>query len=138
MLMLVLLLILEGKIIFLNGWKEKFAPYRKKIKKFLATEEDKDSSKILTVFYKNMIDLTFSEKIEMLKLVNRINGYNHSLPYLEYIVQSFLFIVSHQKFKYFVLYFTLSVLALVGDLVLIYSIHLLDIIARFERFGNLL
>lgn len=75
--MLILLFILEAKIVFLNGWKEKFSPYRKKIKKFLMTEESKDSSKILTVFYKNMIDLTFSEKIEMLKLINRINGYNY-------------------------------------------------------------
>lgn len=132
LLMLILLVILEAKIIFLNGWKDKFAPYRKKIKKYLTTEESENSSKILTVFYKNMIDLTFGEKVEMLKLINNINGYKHQMPYLEYIVQSMLFVVGHKKIQYFVLYLTLSVFALAGNLVLIYSIHLLDIIVSFS------
>jgi hypothetical protein len=49
---------------------------------------------------KDYIDLTFGEKIKLVKMYNDEKGLKHNWALMDYIYLSFYFIFKHTEFKY--------------------------------------
>lgn len=129
-LMLIMWLVLNGKLILMDGWRKKFSVHKKNLMKLIENHKGMDAHSIVLSFNKTLIDLTKREKIRMIRFINNGLGFYYSMPSLEYLFQNILFILSNKTFKYFSFYICLSVIAFSGEVVILYSIHLLDIIVR--------
>lgn len=131
-LMLIMWLVLNGKLILMDGWRKEFFKHKKSLNHFLANYTGLNAHSIELSFNKTLVDLTKKEKIKMIKFINEAQGYKHSMPALQYFFQNINFILINQTFKYLSFYICLSIIAFFGDVVILYSIHLLDIIVRYS------
>lgn len=132
-LMLIMWLTLNRKLILMDGWRKEFNKHKKSLNHFLANYTGMDSHSIELSFNKTLIDLTQKEKIRMIRFINKAQGFKYSIAKLQYFFQNINFILSNNTFKYFSFYICLSVIALWGNVVILYSIHMLDIIVRRNR-----
>lgn len=131
--MLVMWLLLNGKLILMDGWRKEFIKHKKSLNHFLANYTGMDSHSIELSFNKTLSDLSKKEKIRMIKFINEAQKFKYSIPELQYFFQNINFILSNKTFKYFSFYICLSVIALSGNVVILYSIHMLDIIVNPTR-----
>ena len=135
-LMLVIWLILDGKMILMNGWRRDIFSYKKNFKKLLEGYKGPDSNSIILSFNKSLINLTKKEKIAMIKFINDGLGEIYSIPTLQYYWKNIHYILTDQTVCYFSFYICLSVIAFSRNVVILYSIHLLDIIVSFGMLEN--
>lgn len=128
--MILLWLIVNGRLLIMDGWRKKFSFHRKNLPKLLESYKGMDTHTIILNFNKTLIDLTSTDRIKMLRFINEGIGQQFTIPSLEYMFQSLLYILSDSSFKYFAFYICLSVIAYSKQVVILYSIHLLDIIVN--------
>lgn len=131
-LMLLLWLILNGTLLIMQGWRAKFQKLRKNLPKLLENYNGMDTHTIRLNFNKTLQDLTKTERIRMLQFINEGLGFHYSIPTLEYYFTSLRYILSNWTFYYFMMYICLSVITFIKGEVILYSVHLLDVIVSFS------
>ena len=135
-LMIILWFVVDGKIDLMNQWRDKILFYKKNLNKsnesssgnFFSNKKKEYEMKVFELLNRPIIELKKEDKIEIIKLYNDKNGYKYSQPTLEYFSYTIYFILYGSGFQIYVIYILMSVVALWRDVVILYSLHLLDII----------
>jgi inositol 1,4,5-triphosphate receptor type 3 len=137
-LLIILWGIIEGPIVVMNGFREKFRIYRKVIFDNTHLVDDEQQRVIQSYMSKNMRDITHKERMQIIGYYNSREGRVASVPFLQYTTYCLIFLLQSGMFKYLIFYLTSSIVALTYNVVLLYAFHLLDVINRFQTLQNVI
>lgn len=119
-------ILIEGKLVILDGWRSTFLDYKKFMMKNITQSQEMDHV-ILSYLSKNMIDITVREKMKIVEHVNTKQGNPYIVPFVKYYTQSLIFLLENGRLKYILFFLFGSIFAFLTGDTLIYAIFLLEI-----------
>ena len=131
--MIVLQCIIRTRMILMNKWREIFHNFKIKFKAVAKSDDLKDQV-IMAILEKNTIDVKVSEYLTVIKKQSELEMGDEGLvniPWLKYMAYNAIFILSDSGFNYFIFYCTCSFFALLGNIPILYSFFLFEIIVNF-------
>lgn len=127
-LMIFLWSILEAPVIIMNGLRKQFKHYLRLIRSAKDNRVKTDGKLILSLMQKNLADMDYKERIEIMSYANRIKGNDSNLTNLEYYAECMVFLLRNGTLNYLLFFILVTSLEMAYNLQLLYAVLMLDII----------
>lgn len=130
--MLIVWCILNCKLILIDGWRSVFNRARRIT---LAQEETPlnkiERKEVLYILEKNAIDVTKEDSLLIMKYAARQTLRSLQFIQIEYYTHNTIFLFSSSTLVFLTFYLTLSAIAFISGMQIMYAIHLYDVIVGF-------
>ena len=114
----------------MDNWREEFSNFKKQFVSEAKSDDIKDQ-RILAILDKNISNVSLTETIDVLSKRREVEaGGEHiiSFPRVTYVAKNVVFVLSDFTFCYFIFYFICSLLSLISNIYILYTISLFEII----------
>lgn len=120
-------IIVDSKLIIINGWRDTFHEYRKYMMRQSSKSSEQDQ-RILSILSKSSIDISSSERKEIIAHVSKMKGHYYVIPTLQYYMYNLTLFMNDGKFKWIVFYLASSLFAFLSGDRITYSFFMLEVV----------
>ena len=121
---IIIWIIVKMPVVLKDGWRDVFSSYRRKL-----INKNIDLSEMDLKFRdRSLSDVSYTERIELLKNIHTLLGSKSSTPRLEYFVQSCRILMDNLTFLYSLMNLTMAIFVLIYKHTFFYGIMMLEII----------
>jgi len=127
---LLLWMILNAEVVISKGFQLRFEKLKKRL--YTYKENNPKITAVRETLKKSFSNLSLNQKLSIIELNAKMDGYDHVIPFLEYITCNILFLMENSECVFIVFLIIIYLFALLQDLYIFYSLPLFTIILKYK------